>query len=534
MFAFFSAVLMAVPMLGLMPLRHQRPPSPPPDHDEVARLLEEDRVWELSAEYWTNAWLDEVRGVAGVPMQFLRRELSLALPPVLTPDDLGWVVERLALDESQTAIVAGLIEDHEVAWRSRADADLMAAERRFAAVRESCVAVGTIEGAAAQIREALAEALAELAEKIRGGTVQGPEASGDFVRDRMLGVFDSAVSDAVDEVLSVGVLDGESARSLPKFIEDARTAQRRARDRLLANIRSLLSDAQVDRWPAFERAVVRRNSIPRGRLGGESLDLVARLGGISAADDDVIADMLERYEIELHRVLVDRDDHLHISGPRLHEALLDADWSVVERILERRIRMRVVVCELNRRFGEEIMAAADPEDRDRLRVLVSFPPHARLGPWNRLADLFGEAMEIEGLDPGLVRSISDLRARHAMERDAVDRMLVEAVRRAETSILLSTELAMLASLFGGLASCDAHARDVDRVDDLLTQRRRIDDRYLARLRSMLGDAWSFDASISDRPEREAIDFLMGHALDTRHQGAFTWLEAWRRGRRLPD
>lgn len=173
------------------------------------------------------------------------------------------------------------------------------------------------------------------------------------------------------------------------------------RDQFLADVQTQLSPAQIDRWPALERALRREKDLPQGELSGESLDLVAvlRQAQIPTSMIEEIAPVVQEYEIALDQALVTREARISSLQPLVRQAMTAMDFDrglqVMQQIMAARIEVRTV-----QEAGLASITAALPPDlapRFRDEALEQAFPKV-YGP-NATIAFIDAAKQLEDLSP---------------------------------------------------------------------------------------------------------------------------------------
>ncbi len=114
----------------------------------------------------------------------------------------------------------------------------------------------------------------------------------------------------------------------------------------------LLPKEQAEAWPGVQRHLRRLNTLPKGQLAGESLDLFRlvdeTLPGVS--DKQPTATTLEDYEMRLDDTLSNRNQHLTESEIDGFLAWAEQDFDQTLKLMERESKLRVAVRDVNDEF----------------------------------------------------------------------------------------------------------------------------------------------------------------------------------------
>jgi hypothetical protein len=154
---------------------------------------------------------------------------------------------------------------------------------------------------------------------------------------------------------------------MPKVMETYRTAAEAQEKQFFSDFRSILTPGQEERWHKVEKLHRRLRSLPAGMLAGESVDLIATVEQLKLAEPSPeLAAMLDRYEAELDRALIDRDKLREEQTAGMMRGGEGGGFNFdMEQIRKSMTEMRkagLSVCEINQRFARSVETTL-PEDR---------------------------------------------------------------------------------------------------------------------------------------------------------------------------
>jgi hypothetical protein len=142
----------------------------------------------------------------------------------------------------------------------------------------------------------------------------------------------------------------ERAQAMRDSVRTYRRERTRLRQRLDADIQTLLARPQMERWPAFDRWVLRNRALPMGRLAGESLDVFAAIETLveqRPAAAEPIESIATDLEIRLHELLARRDDQVIDIAMAIDEASHAGDAAEIRRLALRQRDLHVRVRDAN-------------------------------------------------------------------------------------------------------------------------------------------------------------------------------------------
>lgn len=184
-------------------------------------------------------------------------------------------------------------------------------------------------------------------------------------------------------------------------------------DQFLANVRTQLSAVQDARWPALERALRREKDLPQSELSGEGLDLVAVLAKVQVPPSvlETIAPTVDRYETDLDRALLAREQRMESLQPAVREAMQEMNFERGLQIMEQIMAARIEVRTAQERGLEAIFAALPEEYATAFRTEALEQAFPKVYGPNATLSFIAAAKAIEDLTPEQLEGIE------AIERD---------------------------------------------------------------------------------------------------------------------
>jgi len=253
----------------------------------------------------------------------------------------------------------------------------------------------------------------------------------------------------------------------------------------LTGVRSQLTAEQLGRWPTFERALTRIKTLPKGRLDGESVDLLVEVQSARADDETraALAPVLEHYEIDLDRALRERNEFIAEAQKKVDKAISDQDFDAAARAAERASRLRVAVRSVNELYTDAIATKLTDEAAAGFRRQVLRRSYPRVYRTTHAQKTFEAAARLDGLDAETTEAIVSMQAAYEAELAALNERLREVIRREqpqESKQMIEQLQAMIES--GG--SLELSAGD-DPIRTALARRKDLDERYTKQLQALL-------------------------------------------------
>ena len=258
---------------------------------------------------------------------------------------------------------------------------------------------------------------------------------------------------------------------------------------LFANIKKLLAEDQLPRWPAVERALTRVKTLPWGELDGEQVDLIVVAKEFPLSDDEraAVSRALNEYETRLHELLTRRNELLETVDAEIDRALHDRQYEKALTAADRLGRARIAVRDLNDQTIEKLQASLDEMPGRRLRAAALAEAYPRIWRQTIGQQAFDEALLLEGLDPDLQMVVLEQARVHAQLMGEINDRIWQAVRR-EQADRLKTDLESTVARYKGeeTPELDEQRRDIQRnIRDAFQQRQDLDVRSMKNLYASL-------------------------------------------------
>jgi hypothetical protein len=207
--------------------------------------------------------------------------------------------------------------------------------------------------------------------------------------------------------------------------------------RFATDTKTLLAEEQLERWPALERALTRRRTLPLGRLDGESTDLLALVDDLELSDAARagLADILGAYEQQLHEALVRRNELLEEADAEIDLALYEQRFDRARSVADRVTRARTAVRALNDRTALAIEAALPAPQAGAFRAEALAAAHPRIHRTTLARQAFAAAAALEGLDADVRSSMEELRTAYDDQLRPINERLERTIRREQTGEL---------------------------------------------------------------------------------------------------
>lgn len=194
----------------------------------------------------------------------------------------------------------------------------------------------------------------------------------------------------------------------------------------LADVRSVLTEAQTAAWPKVEMTLRRERTLRRGLMSGERVNVIRLIDEADLGEDvrAAISPTLEQYEVDLDRALVERNRFQEEAMEAARELMQSGDFAAIDDLFSRGREFSRRVRDVNRRYARQIISMLPEEKQAEVEQAFkaeSFPEAyrptfaaRRLESALGLADLTAEQKEaIESLRSSFTQKMSQLNDRLA-------------------------------------------------------------------------------------------------------------------------
>ncbi len=279
---------------------------------------------------------------------------------------------------------------------------------------------------------------------------------------------------------------------MPAIMRKQRDARAKMEQTFVSDFKSLLSEDQQGQWGNVERTYRRDTTIPRGRLSGESVDLVRLAEELPLSDPAKAKSTLDQYEADLDRALVERNEIVDEAqqrvgdGPAAMERAMQDEAFV--KLREKAREARLKVRETNQRYARQLASALPADEAAKFSeefTRRSFPDVFRK---TLTADSLAAAADFEDLTAEQKQQIATMRGSYAQEVERANKALMDATEKYE-----ATSEGYASALGGGMRfrTFGAGGQEEGRanpVDEARSAKRDMEKKALDNLKGILSDS----------------------------------------------
>lgn len=208
---------------------------------------------------------------------------------------------------------------------------------------------------------------------------------------------------------------------------------------LLSDLQSVLTPEQTVKWPSVERTIKREQSLRRGFISGERVDVVRLVedGKFSLELVTTLTPTLEEYSEELARELVKRDAMYEESMSKMMQMRQGGDFESMQEMIEKGRDIAAKVRDINRKYVRQVMDQLPDDARPGFETQfreASFPDVYRRGFAGRNID---SAADFEDLDQTQKEGVAALKESYERQVSSINEKLTKAVEEAEMTFDVS-------------------------------------------------------------------------------------------------
>jgi len=400
----------------------------------------------------------------------------------MTPDymlrDLQRFQTALNLSEEQTLIVEQILRDYDESFREASNASQEGIGNAMSGMRPS------EDDPARQLTQELRNRSREIRDKMDSARKLNDEEGMKELQAKLQGELDSIR----EEMQQSRLEQWQSPERQTAFEEMALLLQDQLRlkkqmcSEFEGDLVAILTEDQQDFWPPLQRQLVRDRLLPRGRLSGETVDVMG-LVEQQNFDDEVLIGLLpvlNEWDETVTYALSARDNHRVENQGALMSAMRTMDMSSGADVMKAQARLAEAVRDINDMAVENIVLLLPETQNTDFDTFAKERGYPRIFRPTRTDRAYKAAMELEGLEPDILQSIMELYDALQLEMVYANAQILEATHRWEAQEQLDRMNRFAERMSGG--SSERAESPIRKAQD---DRRKIEENYLEQLRMLL-------------------------------------------------
>jgi len=400
----------------------------------------------------------------------------------LTPDYMLRDLQRfqlgLELSDEQTIIVEQILRDYDESFREASEASRESMSMSFGSMR------GNEDDPSRQQTQELRDRSREIRDKLDSARKLGDEEGMKELQDRLNGEL-AAIR---DEMSALRVEQWQSPERQAAFeeiallLQDQLRLKKLMRNEFEGDLVAILTEDQQVLWPPLQRQLTRDRLLPKGRLSGETVDVMG-LVEQQEFDDTVLVGLipvLQEWDVSVTTALTARDDHMVENQGALMASMRTMDTTSGIEVMKAQAKLAELVRDINDNAIENIVLLLPEEQSVEFDSYAKERGYPRIFRPTRTDRAYKAAMELEALEPDILQAIMDLYDAMVIEITYANEQVLEATHRWESQEQLDRMNRFAQRMTGG--SSEQTESPIRKAED---NRKEIENNYLEQLRMLL-------------------------------------------------
>ena len=375
-------------------------------------------------------------------------------------------------------IVEQLLRDYDESFREASDASRESMGNSFQSMR------GNEDDPARQQSRELRDRSREIRDKLDSANKLGDEEGMKDLQNRL----NSELDLIREEIQQQRVEQWQSPERQAVFeeiallLQDQSRLKRQMRDEFEGDLVVILTEEQQALWPPLQRQLIRDRLLPRGRLSGETVDVMG-LVEQQEFEDAVLLEILpvlQEWDASITVALTTRDDHMVENQGLLMSAMRTMDTTAGIDVMKAQAKLAESVRDINDNAVDNIVLLLPGEEGTVFNTTARVRGYPRIFRPTRTDRSYKAAMELEDLEPDILQAIIELYDAMQLEMIYLNELILEATHRWESQEQLDRMNRFAQRMTGG--SSERVESPIQKAEE---GKRAIEDNYLEQLRMLL-------------------------------------------------
>ncbi len=276
-------------------------------------------------------------------------------------------------------------------------------------------------------------------------------------------------------------------REAMTMMDDYRARLTKVEESFFEDLKLLLNEEQLAQWPKLERMHRRDQTLARGGIiSGETIDLVKVTRQVMTKDEPIPAEVepvLEQYEIELDKALVERNATYESSMRKGMEMWTNQDFDGMQKLFDEARDSAVRIRDLNRRFARQIEPLMPEALREKFTGAFQEACFPRVYGASYPQKAFATVDSMTDLDSAQKEQLAEIKANYRREVATLNEKWSKAIEESE---MTRTPMQMFGmGGRGGQGGRGGDRGDGDGAREAREARREFDNATVEKLNSLL-------------------------------------------------
>jgi hypothetical protein len=416
-----------------------------------------------------------------------------------TPDymlrDLQRFSESLQLNDEQGVIVEQILRDYDESFREASNASQESMRNTFTSMR------GNEDDPARQEQQEMRQRARDIREKMDSASELQGEDGMEELQERLSAEMDE-IRESMNESRAAQWESPErqsAMEDLGLYVADQLRLKRQMRFEFETDLVAILAEEQLLLWPPLKRMLVRDRLLPKGRLSGETIDVMGLVEQQSFDDETLIVlfPTMNEWDENVTAALQARDDHL-VENQGALMATFGSQESSSQSVMKEQARLAETVRQINDDAVSQIASALPSEEGSAFAYIARERAYPRIFRTTRVERAYLGAIELEDLDPEILGSIVELYDALLTDLEYSNDQVLAATRRWESQETIERMNRFASRMSGG--ESERPESPIRAAED---DRRKIEENYLEQLRMLLTEEQIKElGGLEKREERE--------------------------------
>lgn len=392
--------------------------------------------------------------------------------------DLRRFEEALALSEEQTLIVEQILREYDESFREASEASQESMRGTFSSMR------GSEDDPGRQQMQDMRDRMREIRDKMDSARQLSGEDGMKELQERLNKEME-AIRQSMNESRTSQWQSPErqaAMEELSLYVTDQLRVKKQMRAEFEGDLVAILDEEQLLAWPPLQRMLIRDRLLPRGRLSGETLDVMG-LVEQQDYDDSTLSNLitaLNSWDINVTLALQSRDDHLTENQGQLMSAMSTMDSGGSTQVMKEQARLAETVRQINDDAIDQIVQSLPSEDGATFKQISRERGYPRIFRPTRTQRSFQAAMELDQLEPDILQAIVELFDSLLVDLEYANEQILSATKQWEAQEQLDRINRFASRMSGGQS--ERAESPIRKAED---NRRKVEESYLEQLRLLL-------------------------------------------------
>ncbi len=400
----------------------------------------------------------------------------------MTPDymlrDLQKFNEAFELSEDQLVIVEQILRDYDESFREASNSSQEGIGGAFRSMR------GSEEDPSRQRRVELRTRSREIRDKLDSAKKLGEEADTKELQTKLNNELESIREEMQQQRVEQWQSPDRQAafEEVALLMQDQLRLKQQMKNELEGDLVAILNEEQLELWPPLQRQLIRDRLLPRGRLSGETVDVMG-LVEQQKFDDEILVKLLPvlgDWDVQVSQALTDRDNHMVENQGILMSAMRTMDTNAGLNVMKTQGKLAEVVRDVNDMAIENIVLLLPSDVSKEFDTEAKRKGYPLIFRLTRAERAYKAAQELEGIEPDILQAIIELEEAMLLELEYANVRLFSETHRWEAQEGLDRMNRFASRMTGGTSE-----RAESPIQKSEEAKQVIEDNYIEQLKMLL-------------------------------------------------